>query len=168
MKALFVILSLFVAACQSVPSVPRQGCSHFQGQALTMPYHVIIGETLSTDQKKEVLAIVERTFREIDEIFNIYNPSSEISRLNAAPSNAYYALSAPLEETLAFCDKIVQLSGHRFDPTIEPLFRLWKEGINVSRAPSNRSTKNTLGCNRLAACLLEKRIISKRQSPHPN
>ena len=142
MRALVVVLSIwFVCACQRGSSLPENRAVHFQGVAMTMPYHVVVAQKLSIDEKKDVTNLIDQTFREIDQTFNNWNPSSEISRLNNALSIAYYSISAPLAQILAFCDGIVQLSGNRFDPTIEPIERLWQEAFKTSVFPSSEKQK---------------------------
>ncbi|HSX10946.1 MAG TPA: FAD:protein FMN transferase [Chlamydiales bacterium] len=94
---------------------------------MTMPYHITVGKNLTDEEHKSVSHVIEKTFTEVHEIFDNWNPKSEISRLNAAPAGALLPLSLPLQNLLSLCSDIVTLSSGRFDPTIEPLEHLWRE-----------------------------------------
>lgn len=132
----FFWLCIILSACQTNGPEKSDPCSHFIGLSLATPYHVMIGQAITFDQKKEIAAIIEQTFREIDQTFNPQNPTSEISRLNVAPYGSYYPLSDPLFQMLIFCERIVELSSNRFDPTTKPLSDLWKNSFANYSAPT--------------------------------
>ncbi len=124
----FLKLTLFfflLASCQK--TAPKDPCTHFDGSAMTMPYHITVGKRLLQKERKEVAALIEKTFLEVHDLFDNWNPNSEISRLNAADKDTLIPLSKPLQDLLALCEKIVSLSGGRFDPTIEPLGKIWRD-----------------------------------------
>lgn len=121
----FFLLLFVLTSCQKSPL--KDPCTHFEGWSMTMPYHVIIGKPLSIGEKKAVKGLIDQTFREIHEVFDNWNPSSEVSRLNQASKEALIPLSPSLEKLLTLCNQIVKLSGGRYDPTMEPLIRLWRE-----------------------------------------
>jgi methylenetetrahydrofolate dehydrogenase (NADP+)/methenyltetrahydrofolate cyclohydrolase len=119
LKLCLVLLCL--ASCQKKPT-----CTQFSGEAMTMPYHVTIGKTLTKSEHAAAETVIAKTFAEVHDIFDNWNPQSEISRLNAAPADTLLPLSAPLQNLLSLCGDIVTLSGGRFDPTIEPLAKVWR------------------------------------------
>src|SRR3989344_7377805 len=126
-----IILLLILAACQN----DSDPCTDLQGRAMTMPYRITVGKKLSAIEKKKVWQIIEKTFQEVDDHFNNWNPNSEISRLNQLEANKPASLSPSLQELLAFCGKIVEISGGRFDPTIGKLEKIWRESLREKRAP---------------------------------
>ncbi len=132
---------LLLASCQvkspHQTSVPKDPCSQFEGKAMSAPYHIFIGKQIQDKERKIVEETIQKTFLEIDSLFNPSNPNSEISRLNAAPADALIPLSVPLQDLLSLCGQLVNLSGGRFDPTIEPLGRVWKESLDQQKMPSS-------------------------------
>lgn len=127
-------LIFFMVSCQK--GEKKDLCTHFEGTAMTMPYHVTVGKKLSENEEKIVLRVLERTFAEVHETFDNWNPDSEISRLNAAPKDTLIPLSPQLQDLLSLCGNIVSLSGGRFDPTIAPLGKIWREAREYKQSPS--------------------------------
>ncbi len=132
LKTLLVLF--FLASCQNKEAT--DGCTHFEGQAMTMPYHITVGKRLTEKEKKIAFQIIEETFQEVDETFNNWNPNSEISRLNNAAKDTLIPLSPPLQDLLTLCGEIVDLSYGRFDPTIEPIGKIWREARESKGQPS--------------------------------
>lgn len=76
----------------------------------------------------EVKTIVERMERR----FSLYDPGSELSRLNRDGD-----LSAPSEEMLELlrlCARVHRMTEGRFDPTVQPLWRALATGGDVEEA----------------------------------
>ncbi len=113
---------------------------------MTIDYRILIGDLLSEQQKQQIQQIIQHTFQEIDTIYNKWNPSSELSRLNALPANTPFALSPSLNQFLERIDRFVTLSGGRFDPTIEPLQHLWKEKLTDGQVPSEQEIAHLIPC----------------------
>lgn len=109
-------LVILLASCQK-----QNPCTQFEGEAMTMPYKIIVGKPLSKKARKEVAKVIEETFAEAFKTFDLRNPNSEISKINDAPKNTLIPLSFPMQQILTVCQKVFELSGNRFDPTIEPL-----------------------------------------------
>lgn len=122
-----LVLLFFLASCQKAP---RDPCTYFHGMAMTMPYHVAIGKPLSPQEKKSIQSLLDHTFQEVHDLFDSFNPDSEVSKLNSAASNVLIPLSPPLQNLLNLCQRIVHLSGGRFDPTIASLNAIWKKSRN--------------------------------------
>jgi len=73
--------------------------------------------------------------------------------LNAAPADALIPLSVPLQDLLSLCGQLVNVSGGRFDPTIEPLGRIWKEALEQKKIPESGELEiayEALGWNHIA------------------
>lgn len=104
---------------------------------MTMRYKIIVGNKLTEDQKQNVASIIKTTFYEINTVFNKWNPDSELSKLNNLKSGTQTPISSSLERLFKEADVVVKLSEGRFDPTIEPLQRLWKEKLYLGITPDN-------------------------------
>ncbi|MGB7978675.1 MAG: FAD:protein FMN transferase [Chlamydiales bacterium] len=115
-----------------------------------MPYHVTIGKELTAKEHKTVFAVIEKIFTEVHERFDNWNPHSEVSQINAALKETLIPLSPPMQNILTLCDKIVHLSGGRFDPTIEPLGTLWREEGKSPNIETLQKACDAVGWNHLA------------------
>ncbi|MBP9841832.1 MAG: FAD:protein FMN transferase [Simkaniaceae bacterium] len=112
---------------------------HFQGIAMKIPYHVIIGKSLSSQEKQRIAQIIEDTFSEVNQTFNHYNDLSELSELNHQEE---MTLSPSLLHLIALSRNIHLLTHGKFDPTIGAAIISWKQALKEGHAPEN-----------LAACL---------------
>jgi len=121
-----LVLFLFASCSQS----PKDLCTHFEGTEMARPYQITVGKILSAKEKRLVEKVIQETFLDARTLFDNNDPGSEISKLNSASANTLIPLSKPLQDLLTLCDKIVSLSGGRFDPTVEPLEKLWKQTPN--------------------------------------
>jgi len=66
-----------------------------------------------------------RAMEKVSAICNIFDPASELSRLNAAAAETPFACSEDLWEILQTVRRFHRISGGAFDPTIRPLMTLW-------------------------------------------
>lgn len=135
-RAVLLIISLiFIGCSESSHNAPT---TFFSGTAMTIDYKIIIGQKLSEKQKAEVERIILTTFEEVNQIYNKYNPASEISKLNRLAAGIHEPISPKLESILIQTEKIVNLSENRFDPTIEPLQNLWRKKLENGQMPSSQ------------------------------
>lgn len=122
---------LILAGCSSAPST-----TSFTGTAMTIEYRVVVGETLSPKQRAEAEKRIQEIFEEVHELYNKFNPHSEISLLNNLKAGKVVPLSPKLQALLFQAEAIVKLTRGKFDPTIEPLQKLWKDKLNSGTEPS--------------------------------
>ena len=82
---------------------------------------------------EDLLRTCRDEMRRLEEIFSLYNEASALSRLNARGTLA----DPPMEltELLDICRQIFELSNGAFDPTIQPLWRLYAETYGDARSP---------------------------------
>lgn len=111
----------------------------FEGIAMTIPYCLQIGTPLSQKEATAIEVLILNVFSEIHQIYNNWNPESEISKLNQLAANEKVSLSNSLNSFLLYVDKIVEFTEGRFDPTIEPLQKLWKKNLKEGSLPSLES-----------------------------
>ena len=76
-------------------------------------------------ESERACKITEDTFAEIERACNIFNPDSEISRLNASASRAPFKCSQTLWEIFDLSRRVHAASGGAFDITVRPLMALW-------------------------------------------
>lgn len=128
----FPFLFCCFLSCQSSPLPPTR----FAQNKMTIDYHILIGDPLTQQQKKQIEQIIEETFQEVDLIYNKWNPHSEISQLNALSAYTPHLLSPALLNFLQQVDALVLLSQGLFDPTIEPLQQVWKTSLEHGSLPN--------------------------------
>lgn len=125
----FLFLLLLVS-CNSKPTVTT-----FSGTTMEMHYLIHVGQSLTTQEKIEVEALIHNTFQETKEIFSLYVDDSELLRLNALTSQKPIPISKPMQEVLILSDHINNLSEGRFDPTVYSLSKLWKASLENGKIP---------------------------------
>lgn len=158
----WILCFLLTLSCQK--KSPVDPCTHFEGWAMTMPYHVVIGKSLTPKEHKAVSTLLQKTFQEVHLTFDNWNPDSEISQLNQAPANTPIPLSQSLYQLLRFCDSIVSLSGGRFDPTIAPLERVWKQALSEKKRPSPTEWQQACDALGWEQIQFKEGVFQKRQS----
>lgn len=77
-------------------------------------------------------AIVFDEFRRLDNIFNLFNEESELSKLNA---RGHIQASSDLFSVLQESKKFFEATDGAFDVTIAPVALLWKEAIGRREVP---------------------------------
>lgn len=102
---------------------------------MTIPYHILIGDKVADEKKAQIEKIIAETFASVDRTFNNYNPESEISQLAQLKSGQTVLLSKELHHLLLLADKVHTLSCKRFDPTVAPLAKLWKDSLQAGHLP---------------------------------
>lgn len=127
---LFFILVLTACNVQSNKEV-----TVFSGIEMTINYRILVGGSLNPDEKNRISNLIQATFDEVNRIYNKWNPASELSQLNNLKAEISVSISKELEGLLKLTDQIVQLTDGRFDPTIEPLQKLWKNYLEQGYTP---------------------------------
>src|SRR4051812_21149349 len=97
---------LLLNSCSSPFSSTLQP-THFIRNALTIDYHISVGDQINFYQKQQIQKVIDTTFQEIDTIYNKWNPCSEISLLNNLPAHTPHLLSPQLHQFLQRLDLLV-------------------------------------------------------------
>jgi len=77
--------------------------------------------------------IARGSLLELEQLLSVYDPKSEISRINRAAGGPAVPVSAHTMEVLTLAVDYAKKTGGCFDPTIGPLMRLW--GFNSPPPP---------------------------------
>lgn len=128
----WIALLLLLFSCTR-PSAPKE----FKGVAMTIPYRLLVGDALSSEQEVEVERILQQTLAFVHNVFDDWNPDSEVSQLGNLAAGEHRLVSPELEELLEITQQAVELSGGLFDPTIHPLQQAWKKALNENRLLSS-------------------------------
>jgi thiamine biosynthesis lipoprotein len=123
------------------PKVELNEVSEFQGVAMTVPYRILVGHPLDDQANVGVEEVIRSTFAEIDQIYNKWNPSSELSQFNRWPANLFFPASRDLLNFLNRTAGLVELTQGRFDPTVESIQGVWKESLERGEMPQDETLK---------------------------
>lgn len=100
-----------------------------------------------TDDSTASAPVVARAlavFTEVDARLSNWQPESELSRVNAALDARTVELSVEAAEVIAAALQIARESEGAFDPTVEPLVRLWGFLGGTPRVPDAEDIESTL------------------------
>jgi len=85
-------------------------------------------------------------FDRIGSIFNSFDPTSEVGRLNdlSRAGGGSVAVSADLLAVLSLSRRLWEASDGLFDPTVWPLKELWREAVRADTPPSTAQLAEAL------------------------
>ncbi len=115
--------AILLLACNQQPNVIE-----FSGTTMGTTYNVVAVDHSSTASAIEAHAEVETSLRAVNGSMSNWDPSSEISLINAAQTTEAIPVSADLAEVLAAARSINAASDGRFDVTVGPLIEAWGFG----------------------------------------
>jgi FAD:protein FMN transferase len=136
----FFIFSAFLSGCSSSKDASL-GTTEFLGTAMTMDYRLIVGKTLTQTEIDLLSLSIQNVFYEVNDLYNNWNPDSELSSINRQLAGVKIPLSAKLEAFLQEVDQVVALTQGKFDPTIAPLLDLWKKKLSSGHTPSEEEIR---------------------------
>ena len=134
---LFLCLALF--SCTK-----KEKLTHIRGVAMTIPYHIQIGESLHKKKQRKVLKVIEKTFNRIDETLNHWNPHSELAVLNRLPANSSKEVSAEFCTMLTLSKRYHALSNGLFDPSCGEAIEKWKRALIEESFPQDCESSSGL------------------------
>lgn len=111
-------LTISAAAC-ALPASASAPAARWRGSALGAPASLTVAG-ISDAEAAPLFSAVEAELTRLENIFSLYRPLSEISRLNAAGR-----LAAPAPEmlqVLTLCSKVHDATSGAFDPTVQSLW----------------------------------------------
>lgn len=126
------------AACAAFPmSATAAPVAHWRGIALGAAASLRL-EGLTDAQASPIFAAVEAELNRLENIFSLYRPESELSRLNRDGH-----LSAPAPEllnVLSLCTALYEATDGVFDPTIQPLWQALATGARPAEIQTARAS----------------------------
>ncbi|SDX25902.1 thiamine biosynthesis lipoprotein [Ruegeria halocynthiae] len=115
------------AACAAVSARAAPASAQWAGIALGAPASLRL-EGLSPTEAAPIFAAVEAELNRLEDVFSLYRPESEISRLNQTG-----ILTSPdpeLLNVLSLCSALHTASDGAFDPTVQPLWLALANGAS--------------------------------------
>lgn len=133
------------------------GCSHtpklekITGYAEGTSYHVTYWSQDNVPKDK-VIAQFNNKLAAIDKEYSTYRNDSYISKFNHSLSTKWQPASKDFIDMVALAKKLNKDSNGCYDPTIQPLYKLWGfqgETLNVPTAQQIASLKKTMGIDKI-------------------
>lgn len=111
------------------------GCERQMAPQSEFVLGTVCSINLYEDGSAELYGKLFARLRELNDIFNNYSDSSEISRVNREAAATPVAVSQDFYLVLKTALDFARLTGGAFDPTVGPLVKLWGFG-KTPRVPS--------------------------------
>ncbi len=122
----------------SVPTL-----THFSGIAMTMPYRISIGHSLSFQEKQAIQKRIDQIFSKIHAVYNHYNPDSIISQINRLDAHIPFPLSAELYHVLKETKHLTAATNGYYDPTVGRKVQLWKTAAEQGLKPAKEALQSS-------------------------
>ena len=96
------------------------------------------------NQFNEAFLCIQDAIREVEKRFNVFNPESELAKLNATAAKEPFHCSDQLWEVLSKAREMHRLSHGAFDITVGPLTRIWDYRRQRKELPSEKEISEAL------------------------
>jgi len=138
--------AILLAGVAGAAPAPRAAVV-FSGPTMGTRYTVRVvmapGDAAENDR---VRAAIDRELALADRLFSLWNPASELSRLNAHASTAPFPVSPEMLAALSLARRAAELTGGAFDATVAPLVEAW--GFGPSEKPPSVPSAEALAALR--------------------
>ncbi|WP_199261479.1 FAD:protein FMN transferase [Paracoccus binzhouensis] len=140
-------LSIFAAALGApllAHAAPRDvpGATVWRGQAMGAPVMLILNHPDRT-RARALIREIRAELQRLEGLFTLYRDSSELSELNR--SGLLVAPSPEMVAALRLARRVHRLTGGRFDPSIQPLWRAHAAG----NAAAVQAARQLVGMDRI-------------------
>ncbi len=143
----YIIGGGVILACAVLPFLLDRPDDRYS-QMRTFPMMGTVGRiTVSSDRQEPLepaLNEAQKTIGEVEKICNIFNPESELSRLNRSAGQQDFSCSPLLWEMLCAADHYYRFSAGGYDPTVQPLMLLWGFRGKRKTLPTDREIAETM------------------------
>ncbi len=113
----------------------------WRGQALGAPTTLILNHP-DSDQARGLVRQVVAEVDRLEDIFSLYRPSSALCELNRAGALAFPPQE--LVDLLTVCQSVWDATGGLFDPTVQPLWKLYADHFSQSGANPSGPDRSAL------------------------
>jgi len=140
-RAALLYLYLFLASCAAGDAIVE-----LRGATMGTIYTVKIGELAASVDEKTLHAELEGILARINGRMSTYDPDSELSRFNAAPTTEWVPMSAETVRVVEEALEVSRLTDGAFDVTVGPLVDLW--GFGPAPAPEEPPSADEIAAAR--------------------
>ena len=140
--SVIIFLSLALSSCGRSDRRIVQQTKVLMGTTIQIKVSIARGENT-----KKTRGAIDKAFREIrriEDIFSVYKPESEISRINKLRKNEKLQISSDAFSLIQRSLELSEKTEGAFDITVKPLVDLWDKAKHVKRAPSDKEIRSAL------------------------
>lgn len=137
-KSLLTLCFIFLTGCDNPPDL-----INLDGQAQGTTYHIKFWSEQAVD-KNTLHQQIEAEFARIDKLISNYRDDSDIEQFNQSQNNQPFTINEEITDLLIIAQTVNQQSLGCFDPTIQPLFKLWGFQSNQLTVPTDEAITKTL------------------------
>jgi thiamine biosynthesis lipoprotein len=121
------------------------GCERrFKETEFLMSTIVEITAVGAEEESRQAMSLAFEEIRRIDGLMSVYNPDSEISRINEAAGKSAVRVSADTLKVINESLRIARLTDGALDITVAPLMELWGFGNGENRVPQDDELQDAL------------------------
>ena len=131
-------LTISAAACAALPAdASTAPTAQWRGTAMGAAASLRL-EGLTDAQAAPIIVAVEDEVTRLENIFSLYRPNSQLSRLNR---DGHLHTPAPeLLDVFSLCTSLYRVTEGAFDPTIQPLWMALATGASADKIEAARGT----------------------------
>ena len=126
----YILIFIIAAACIFRLWQERPSYETISGRTMGTYYGIKIKNSPAA---ADLAAEIEKTLTEVNAEMSVFDPDSELSKINAAPAGQWLELSEPMRKVMKKAHEIYRLSGGAFDPTVGRLIDLWGFGVKKGK-----------------------------------
>jgi len=130
--AIAFLLLMRSASAQTEPLSPV----HQQRYCMGTMFDIVVYHSSRADAERAIQKAFEETAR-LDQVLSHFKPDSDLSKLVREARRGFVAVEPSLYEVLQQSIIFSRRSGGKFDVTIAPLLRTWREAHARGRRPSD-------------------------------
>lgn len=141
---IFKYISIFavIFAAVLVFRAYNTGLQSFEGKIFGTYYHIKARTELP---HQELEQLIKNQLNQVNKQMSVFEPESEISRINRAPAGEQLRLSPEMSYLLENALKVFLESGGAFDPSVGKLVDLWGFGPDTfTKVPTDSEIKEVL------------------------
>ena len=131
MARFFVVALMFIlAACKSDPLTLK-----FSGETMGTTYNIVAIDKTADLSPETLQADITAALAKVNSQMSNWDPNSEISQFNSAPTTDPVTISPELARVVAAANEIHRKSEGLFDVTLGPLIEIWGFGARTADSP---------------------------------
>jgi len=131
----FAVVLLLLVASASARTEPLSPV-HQQRYSMGTMFDIVVYHSSRADAERAIQKAFEEITR-LDQVLSHFKPDSDLSKLVREARRGFVAVEPSLYEVLQQSIIFSRASGGKFDVTIAPLLRTWKEAHAQGRRPSD-------------------------------
>jgi thiamine biosynthesis lipoprotein len=130
-----VAVALFLLLAAASPETESLSLVHQQRYSMGTMFDVVVYHASREDAARAIARALDEIVR-LDRVMSHFKPDSDLSTLLREGRSGFVAVEPCLYEVIRASMMFSRRSGGRFDVTVAPLLRVWREASAEGRRPS--------------------------------